>query len=146
MFELRKEGTIFDVSFPFRINFDIVRGKNLKVENLSRVCGIAHWKWLSFDRKYEGKPTNKRNTFVGRFSLVICPVSCTPRKSLEFLWYKTWVYFLSVFEKEGPVQTPNFSWEHEKFGVLPAYLTRKLWVLNGFNADIICLQILFAPP
>ena len=54
---------------------------------------------------------------------------------------REFIFFL--FEKEGPVQTPNFSWEHEKFAVLPAYLTRKLRVLNGFNADIICLQILF---
>ena len=74
MFERRKMlkiapfVNIFDVSFPFHINFgDIVERR------LSQcVCGIAHCTWLCFDRKYEGKP------IVGR--------------PTNYLWHHVWPF------------------------------------------------------
>ena len=52
---------IFDVSFPFRINFNIVE----RTFSLYYVSAVYYCTWLSFDRKYEskhivGRPTKKK--------------------------------------------------------------------------------------
>ena len=128
MFERTKESTIFDVSFPFRINFDIVeRTWRLRIYYVSEVLPIARDWVLTGNTKVNRliKQYFRVAVFVSDMHCVSCD------RKLEYIFF--------LFEKEGPVQTPNVSWEHEKFGVLAAYLSRDLRLWNGFNADIICL-------
>ena len=115
-------------SFPHQLRH---RGKNLRIYYVSEVLPIARDWVLTGNTKVNRliKQYFRVAVFVSDMHCVSCD------RKLEYIFFR--------FEKEGPVQTPNFSWEHEKFGVLPAYLSRDLRLWNGFNADIICLQILF---
>ena len=115
-------------SFPHQLRH---RGKNLRIYYVSEVLPIARDWVLTGNIKVNRliKQYFRVAVFVSDMHCVSCD------RKLEYIFF--------LFEKVGPVQTTNLSWEHEKFGVLPAYLSRDHRLLNGFNVDIICLQILF---